>query len=244
MADNHREQLIDAAMQLAAEVGPSRVRFSDIVEKSGVKRATAYRLFPGAYEGLLLSLHEELVGQTVREIRLAVRSVRRSDSDAGATVTFREALEQGMQAVLKVLRSARLTKDLIQRDGAFLSAYLLSRSPGSLYEVFADFSAGCAASFGSHAPDLPDVARRFVWGVLSDLVGDLQPGSNDDWPSDERLAEVLISRRNEFLAGAGLEKLSDDESRLERAIAPLADIPESFADLRFVVMSERQPVAS
>jgi AcrR family transcriptional regulator len=225
VADDNREQLLVAATELAAIHGPARVRFADVIVRSGVPRATAYRIFPGGYESILMTLHTELVDETVAAIRRAVRSI-------GGQIEFGQAVAAGVQALLDSLRSGRLTS-ILKTDPDLLNFYLLSRAPCSMLGVLATYAAGCAATYGSLAGDLQEASKNFVWGVLADVVDDRQHSS--DWPDTERLKELLGRRIESFLVDAHLDL--DGESRLDCAIAPLAGAPEEYSDMHFMVMS-------
>jgi AcrR family transcriptional regulator len=214
-----------AATELAAIHGPARVRFAEVIVRSGVPRATAYRIFPGGYESILMMLHTELVDEAVAAIRRAIRSI-------GGQIQFGEALAAGVEALLASLRSGRLT-GILKSDPDLLNFYLLSRAPCSMLGVLARYAAGCAATYGSVASDLQEASQIFVWGVLADVVDDRQHSS--DWPNPTRLKELLGRRIDSFLEDAQLNL--DGASRLDYAIAPLAGAPDEYSDMHFMVMS-------
>jgi AcrR family transcriptional regulator len=225
--EDHREQLLSAAASIAARTGPARVRFAEVIERSGVARATAYRIFPRGYESVLMSLHEELVEQTVVAIRNEVRAI-------GRQIEFGDAVGAGVRALLQSLGSGRLTSRFLKSDPDLLTFYLLSRSPGSLLDVLATYAEGCAATYGSLAADLHTASQNFVWGVLVDVVDDRQHGA--DWPDAERLRQLLDGRIQAFLNDAQLCDIGG-EARLDCAITPLAGVPDEYGDMHFVVMS-------
>jgi AcrR family transcriptional regulator len=231
---DHRELLIEAAIASAAEVGPANVRFSDVIERAGVKRATAYRIFPGAYEGILTELHWELVEDAVRRIRAAVRSTEGS-------ITFERALTAGVGAILEALRDGRLTRQILKSDENVLQQYLLSTASGSLADVLAWYVEGCAATYGSQASELPRLAHWFVLNALAAVEADRRFGGDETWPDPARLAEVLDDRITEFLRKIDLEG-HKGSLRQPRALESLAELPSAHTKLTFFSFAT-QPAA-
>lgn len=192
-------RLIESALDLFARRPYREVLFRDVIQRSGVNRATAYRLHPGGLDSLIESIHRATVHHILETTLAYVTGV--------PSTRYQDVLRAGIAGALRGLTEAPWTGSVLWRDRDLLTAYLLNRGDGTVFSTLAHFASWCATKRGADEAVVYPFAEEVVWEVFAAALRGLSDHPNEppDWPadtSDPRLIRVV----NRFIRQSGVSR--------------------------------------
>ncbi|MEZ0240345.1 MAG: TetR family transcriptional regulator [Chloroflexota bacterium] len=179
-----RTRLLDAAFEVVAEFGMSRLTMDDVAARAGMTRATLYRYFPSR-DALFL----ELLLREEERFLDGVRAALAVDAD------LVDALEDSIAFCLRYARQHPLLDRLLETDPDLLLPYLTVNSAPVLERAAEVVGALVRAKSPGIDPDRAQVASRAAARLLVSYA------INPPGDPPERLARSLAQMFGGFVQG-------------------------------------------
>jgi AcrR family transcriptional regulator len=183
----NRAAILDAALQVFAELGYGAATVRDIVRRTDLATGTFYNYFPDK-ESVLRALIEDAATQA----RVLVRAARRSSADLESFV------ESGFRAYFEFLASDPLLFELLRRNAGTIRALYDEPAIGAgTVELAEDLRAGVAAGL------VPDLDAEYMAGAMVGAAFEVAVLMLEREPADVDGAVRFISN----LILGGMERL-------------------------------------
>lgn len=129
-----REEFLRQVVEASPELDLSKAPFSEVIETTGVPRASAYRWFPGGVNGIYGELHRRTTTATVDSMRTFVKE--RTDP----FLTLREVVVGGWVTALTTTREQALPRMLAASSPDMLLSYLINGAPSGVTGFMTDYT--------------------------------------------------------------------------------------------------------
>jgi AcrR family transcriptional regulator len=183
----NRAAILDAALQIFAELGYGAATVRDIVRRTDLATGTFYNYFPDK-ESVLRALIED----AARQARVLVRAARRSSTDLESFV------ESGFRAYFEFLASDPLLFELLRRNAGTIRALYDEPAIGAgTVELAEDLRAGIAARL------VPELDAEYMAGAMVGAAFEIAVLMLEREPADVDGAVSFISS----LILGGMERL-------------------------------------
>jgi AcrR family transcriptional regulator len=183
----NRAAILDAALQIFAELGYGAATVRDIVRRTDLATGTFYNYFPDK-ESVLRALIED----AARQARVLVRAARQSSTDLESFV------ESGFRAYFEFLASDPLLFELLRRNAGTIRALYDEPAIGAgTVELAEDLRAGIAAGL------VPELDAEYMAGAMVGAAFEIAVLMLEREPADVDGAVSFISS----LILGGMERL-------------------------------------